>query len=118
MFDEAAVHLFWRATPLTPVEDELSPNRFRKEEVDACLRQNVERVLAGCPVAVKGRWRCDLKGECAWLLCFLPLGVSPAGENVMPKLGLSFAAVGEHKAGLGTVDKRSRNTVVHHQELN
>ena len=65
MLDEATVHLFWRAAPLTPVEDELSSHRFRKDDVDICLRQNIERVLAGCPVAVKGRRCADFEGVCA-----------------------------------------------------
>ena len=115
MFDEPTVHLFRRATPLAPVEDEFSSHRFRKDDVDICLRQNIERVLAGCPVAVKGRRCGDLEGVCAWLFRFLSLGVSPKGENVLPKLGLSLATVGEHEASLGTVDKRLGNTVVQHQ---
>ena len=82
------------------------------------MRQNVERVLAGCPAAVKGRWRADLKGVCAGLVRLLPLRVSPASENVLPKLGFSLAAVGEHEAGLGTVDKRPGNTVIQRQQLN
>ena len=112
MFDEATVHLFRRAAPLAPVEDEFSSHRFRKDDVDVCLRQNVERVLAGCPVAVKGRRCGDLEGVCTWLFRFLSLGVSPKGENVLPKLGFSLAAIGEQKTGLGTLDKRSGNTVV------
>ena len=117
MFDEATVHLFRRATPLAPVEDEFSSHRFRKDDVDVCLRQNVERVLAGCPVAVKGRRSADLEGVCFCLLRFLLLCVSPTGKNVLPKLGLSLATVGKHKASLGTVDKRLGNTVVQHQQL-
>ena len=118
MLDEATVHLLWRAASLTPVEDELSSHRFRKDNVDVCLRQNIERVLTGCPVAVKGRRCADLEGVCARLFRFLPLGVSPTGENVLPKLGFSLATVGAQKAGLGTFDKRSGNTVIEHQQLN
>jgi len=118
MLDEATVHLFWRAAAFTPVEDELRSHRFRKDDIDVCLRQNVERVLAGCPVAVKGCRCADFEGVCACLFRFLPLGVSPTGENVLPKLGFSLASVGEHKTGLGTLDKRSGNTVIEHQQLN
>jgi len=117
MLDEATVHLFWRATPLTPVEDELSSHRFRKDDVDVRLRQNIERVLAGCPVAVKGSRCGDLEGVSVGLLRFLPLGVAPTGENVLPKLGFSLATIGEHKTGLGTLDKRSGNTMIEHQQL-
>ena len=118
MLDEATVDLFWRAAAFTPVEDELSSHRFRKNNVDVCLRKNIERVLAGCPVAIKGRPCADLKGVCARLLRFLPLGVSPPGENVLPKLGFSLASVGKYKSCLGTLDKRSGNTVIEHQQLN
>ena len=68
MFDEATVHLFRRATPLAPVEDEFSSHRFRKDDVDVCLRQNVERVLAGCPVAPERGWGGDFKGVRGGLL--------------------------------------------------
>ena len=112
MFDEATVHLFWRAAPLTPVQNEFRSHRFCKDDVDVRLSQYLERVLAGCPVAVKGRRCGDLEGVCAWLFRFLSLGVSPKGENVLPKLGFSLAAIGEQKTGLGTLDKRSGNTVV------
>ena len=117
MLDEATVHLFWRAAPLTPVQNEFSPHRFRKDDVDVCLRQNIERVLTGCPVAVKGCRRADLEGVCARLLRLLPLSVSPTGENVLPKLGFSLASVGKYESGLGTVDKRSGNTVIEYQQL-
>ena len=118
VLDEATVDLFRWATPLTPIEDEFSSHRFCKDDVDVCLRQNIERVLTGCPVAVKGCRRCDLESMCGGLFRFLTLGVSPTGENVLPKLGVSLATVGEHKTGLGTLDKRSGNTVIEHQQLN
>ena len=117
MFDEATVNFFWRAAPLTPVQNEFCSHRFCKDDVDVRLSQYLERVLAGCPVAVKGRRSADLEGVCLCLLRFLPLCVSPTGKNVLPKLGLSLATVGEHKASLGTVDKRLGNTVVQHQQL-
>ena len=105
MFDEATVDLSWRTASLTPVEDKFCPHRFRKDDIDVCLRQNIECVLAGCPVAVKGYGSADLEGVCSRLSRFLHLSISPASQNVLPKLGSCFATVGWHKARSGAVDK-------------
>ena len=105
MLDEATIDLSWWSASLAPVQNEFRSHRFCKDDVDVRLSQYLERVLAGCPVAVKGRRSADLEGVCFCLLRFLPLCVSPTGKNVLPKLGLSLATVGEHEASLGTVDK-------------
>ena len=68
MLDETTVDLSWWSAPLAPVEDEFCSHRFGKDDIDACLSQYVERVLAGCPVPPKRSWGGDLKGVRVGLL--------------------------------------------------
>ena len=90
MFDEAAINLSWRSAALTPVEDELCSHRLRKHNIDACLSQDIECVVAGCPVPPKS-WRGGyLKCMRCGVLCLLRLAVAPAREYMLPKLGVSL----------------------------
>ena len=68
MLDEATIDLSRWSSPFAPVEDEFCSHRFGKDDIDACLSQYFERVLAGCPVPPKRRWGGDLKGVRGGLL--------------------------------------------------
>ena len=61
MLYETAVDLFRRTTAFTPVEDKFSAYRLGENNIDAGLRQNVQRILTRYPVPAKGRWHTDFK---------------------------------------------------------
>ena len=61
MLYETAVNLFRRTTAFTPVEDEFGAHRLGENNIDAGLRQNVQRVLTRYPVPTKGRRDTDFK---------------------------------------------------------
>jgi len=61
MLYETAVDLFRRATTFTPVEDKFGAHRLGENNVDARLRQNVQRVLTRYPVPTEGRRYTDFK---------------------------------------------------------
>ncbi|GIR90268.1 MAG: hypothetical protein CM15mP89_2730 [Gammaproteobacteria bacterium] len=54
MLYETAIDLFRRTTALTPVEDKFGAHRLGENNIDAGLRQNVQRVLTRYPVPAKG----------------------------------------------------------------
>lgn len=61
MLYETAVDLFRRATTFTPVEDKFGAHRLGENNIDAGLRQNVQRVLTRYPVPTEGRRYTDFK---------------------------------------------------------
>jgi len=114
MLHKTGVHLFWWAAALAPVQDEFGPDRFGKHDVDVGLGQNIESVLTGHPVATKGRGRCDFKCVCEPPVILL-LGIAPARQHVLPKLGINFLSARGEKLRSDLVDKALWNAMIEHQ---
>ena len=55
MLYETAVDLFRLATTFTPVEDKFGAHRLGENNIDAGLRQNIQRILTRHPVPAEGR---------------------------------------------------------------
>ena len=117
MLYEAAVDLFGRTTALTPVEDKFGAHRLGEDNIDAGLRQNIQRILTRHPVPAEG-WRyTDFKR--LWLpsLCLALLSVSPACKHELPKLGIDLSALCPGKLRGDARDKVPWNTVGERNEV-
>ena len=76
--DEFAVHLTGWAAPFPPVKDELGSDRINKFGVDTAGGHDIQGILAGCPVLVKGRRGLYFEGR------MLLLTASPGRQHVLP----------------------------------
>lgn len=76
--DEFAVHLTRRTAPFPPVKDELGFDRINKLGVDTAGGHDIQGILAGCPVLVKGRRGFYFEGS------MLLLTASPGRQHVLP----------------------------------
>ena len=115
MFDKTGIHFFGRTAALAPIQDEFRPDRFGKHNVDIGLSQNIESVLTGHPVAAEGDRRGDFKRVCRGLLVVLLLGVAPACQHVLPKLGINLSSASGRKVRAGMVYKALRDAMIQHQ---
>jgi hypothetical protein len=69
---ELAVHIFWRATALFPVENELGSDAFIKRCGNFRSRKDFLSIGAGLPLIVEFRWLFDIKSGV--LLAVAPFG--------------------------------------------
>ena len=116
MLHKTSVHLFWWAAAFAPVQNEFGPDRFGKHDVNVGLGQNIERVLTGHPVSTKGRGCCDFKRVRNPPVILL-LGIAPARQHVLPKLGIHFLAARGQKLRSSLIDKAFWNAMIEHQEF-
>ena len=117
MLYETAVDLFGRTTAFTPVEDKFGAHRLGENNIDAGLRQNIQRILTRHPVPAEGRRHTDFKCLRLPRLCLALLSVSPACKHELPKLGIDLSALCPDKLRGDARDKVPWNTVGERNEV-